>query len=534
VKDSQRIIPCFEYRRVSSEPQNRISPDVQGEFNRKFAKKHGRKIVGTYTDTGSGWNKGKGGNRIDFKRMLKDMKRTKVSEIVTLDGSRLYRNDVDYVDLLKTDLDIVVHSSMSEKSEHITNPDFFEEIYVHDMERARNKRESFDKSKKVRASYQFLASQNRINHAPPGEYELVEIGKEDRFGKIRPVKRAFPIEDRAKFVLEAFQLASTCKYSKLQLGEIMRKKGMRSYRSWKDKEGVPISPDSLMYKLYNPFYAGYVRSRHAKKGVYKGDHEPLVSKALFDKVQKVMARQKYIHLGERGFVYRNGVFKCGSCNHGISAQAMCGGKYIYYFCTKSSDRSKKIHDRRVYWTEEEIDTVAKSTISEIQLDRKILKWGGELLLKQWELDNIHILEERTHLENEKKQLVARKNTFLDKLGGGIISDSDYQNKAMEIESRLLEIESKLSEIKTENKNKSKEKFETLVNLQTILNQCVTDENMEKRANLLKIVTEKIDLVDKKTLSKRIYWSFPFDELYNLGRETDFTKKKDRVAGLFSK
>lgn len=69
-------------------------------------------------------------------------------------------------------------------------------------------------------------------------------------------------------VKEAFELASTGKYSLRKLLVIMTHKGLRS------RNGKPLSPSSIHYMLSNPFYYGLLQT---SAGLGQGLHPALVS-----------------------------------------------------------------------------------------------------------------------------------------------------------------------------------------------------------------------------------------------------------------
>jgi hypothetical protein len=100
----------------------------------------------------------------------------------------------------------------------------------------------------------------------------------------------------------------------------------------------------MIYRiLKSSFYYGRFEYPEGSGNWYTGAHEPLITKELFDKVQKklqVPIRPKW---GEKYFLFKD-LFKCAYCGASIVAEEKFkiqnnGNKhrYIYYHCSKKLD-----------------------------------------------------------------------------------------------------------------------------------------------------------------------------------------------------
>src|SRR5204862_5780723 len=85
--------------------------------------------------------------------------------------------------------------------------------------------------------------------------------------------------------------------------------------------------------LTNPSYCGLT----PYKGLlYEGKHEPLITKAVFDRIQEIMGRKANPHPKElKPYLYR-GLFRCGECGCVITIETQKGHNYLR--CTR---RGKK-------------------------------------------------------------------------------------------------------------------------------------------------------------------------------------------------
>lgn len=80
---------------------------------------------------------------------------------------------------------------------------------------------------------------------------------------------------------------------------------------------------------------------------YKGQHEPIITKEIFEKVREKISSECDYRSNNKEFAFTN-LLTCGLCNSGISAREkikkLKNGKslsYIYYGCTKSKDKNCK-------------------------------------------------------------------------------------------------------------------------------------------------------------------------------------------------
>lgn len=127
----------------------------------------------------------------------------------------------------------------------------------------------------------------------------------------------------------------------------------RKLKVWLDKTGVitrtgkqvPVS--SILAMLVNPFYYGeFQYPEGPNEPWYKGAHKPLVTKDLFDKVQKTRGVWKGVW-GSKEFMFK-GQFRCGKCGTLIIGQEKYKKqkdgsfkRHVYYTCTGRTKRDCK-------------------------------------------------------------------------------------------------------------------------------------------------------------------------------------------------
>jgi DNA invertase Pin-like site-specific DNA recombinase len=97
--------------------------------------------------------------------------------------------------------------------------------------------------------------------------------------------------------------------------------------------GKPIALSSFYKMLCNPFYAGVILWNGA---VYQGRHQPLVTLAEFDQIQRLLGRAHQERPQKHSFPF-TGTMRCGACGLMITAEHKrnrYGSFYTYYHCTK--------------------------------------------------------------------------------------------------------------------------------------------------------------------------------------------------------
>ncbi len=172
----------------------------------------------------------------------------------------------------------------------------------------------------------------------------------------------------------------------------------RTIRKWLRKIGFKSRTGkdlvlSLIYKmLKNPFYYGYFK--YGEK-IYKGSHEPLISKQVFDKVQ-IQLQTTPRQWNKQLYPFKK-ICKCGSCGSSITAETkfrvVQNGDvhpHIYYHCNRINDYD--CHEP--YITEAELIQQLVALMPQIKLDKEYI-WN----LFQDEIKRLNHLQQIMNLKN---------------------------------------------------------------------------------------------------------------------------------------
>lgn len=146
-------------------------------------------------------------------------------------------------------------------------------------------------------------------------------------GYINKDKKIIPDQHYAPYIKLAFDLYGTGDYSLLHLTKLLNDRGMRSRDG-----GNLIQKSTLRDVLTNPTYYGVIR---AVGKLYKGIHEPLIIKELFDRVQDILTGKRVMKQKNHSFPYR-GFLICNICGCRYTATIkMRKTEHIYYYCTNA-------------------------------------------------------------------------------------------------------------------------------------------------------------------------------------------------------
>lgn len=127
--------------------------------------------------------------------------------------------------------------------------------------------------------------------------------------------------------------------------------------------------------LNNHFYYGSFEYPKASGRWFEGKHIPLISKQLFEDVQKQLHLQIKAKNRNKEFAFTR-LLSCGACSSGVTAQEKFKNlkdgsvaKYIYYGCTRSRD----INCKEGYIEEKVLISELLKIIDKIDLDRSGIK-----------------------------------------------------------------------------------------------------------------------------------------------------------------
>lgn len=313
------------YARKSSESDERQARSIESQLNemQELAEKEGLNIVEVKQESHSAKISG---TRPVFLEILKEINLEKYNAILAWSPDRLSRNAGDLgslVDLM--DRKKLVH------------------IKTYSQSFTDNPNEKF--LLMILCSQAKLENDNRSLHVQRGIRNKCEMGWRPCPAPIGYInyshegtKKIMLDKEAAPYVKELFELVAHASYSGRALRDHLKQdKNLRKLTNKK------ISLSTIFSILKTPFYYGEFEYPQGSGKWYKGSHEPIIEKWLFDKVQKKLITSKKAKWGSTYFLFKHS-FKCAYCGANFvgerKVKRLKSGNtrtYTYYRCSRQVD-----------------------------------------------------------------------------------------------------------------------------------------------------------------------------------------------------
>lgn len=356
---SKEISYCL-YARKSSESDERqiMSIDSQIEEMKQLARRENINVKEIKVESHSAKESGA---RPVFVELIKGIRSGKFNGILTWAPDRLSRNAGD----LGTLVDLMDQKKLqriqtySQAFSNSPNEKFLLMILC-----SQAKLENDNKGVNVERGLRNKCALGwKPSLAPMGYLNQKGDGRTDELVILDPV--------RAPFVKQMFERVGNQGHSG------------RAVKRWLDRigfetrQGVMCPMSKVHTILKNPFYYGEFEFPSGSGIWYKGKHKPLITKELFEKVQKQLTTTPR-PWSKNNFAFKT-LMKCGSCGSSVTAEEKfrklkVGGyhKHIYYHCRRYLD-----YECNEPYIEEEdlvkqlIANIDKITFNQAGISRKI-------------------------------------------------------------------------------------------------------------------------------------------------------------------
>lgn len=408
------------YYRVSSKRQKEegVSLEAQKKLIKDYVLRSGFKIVKEFEIDESASKS----NRKAFQEMVSFVSNdNNVYGVICEKVDRLLRGNLKdriLVEDLINDLDKEIHfvkeglilskNSKSAQKLHFDIQNALARHYLNNL------------SDEVKKGYDILVSDGFYPHVPPIGYKTK---LDDHLAVVDP--------ERDSFIKRAFELCATGEYTERQIGAILYKEGFRS------RKGNRVGKSAIGKILHDPFYYGDFMWQGE---LHRGNHEPLINKDLFDKAQEVLSpkgrkSQKYDHA-------YTGLFTCGECGMGITAEIQKG--HTYYHCTKPKGAE---FCSQKYVREEVIKEQLESIVKSVALSVKQIKTIKDIMRESVKEETEYLEESLDTLNARYRKLKGQSSKLLDLYLNEKIKEAIYDQKSKEIEAEMKDVNSEIAKHK---------------------------------------------------------------------------------------
>ncbi len=414
------------YCRVSSKEQEETgySLEAQEKLLKDYSDRHGFVVPKVYKITESASGKQ---IRKSLNEMMQYAEKHKVHIIACEKIDRLTRNlkDASTIDdWVKADPKREVHFV---KENFVLNKNTrAHENLVWDMKVAIARFYTNNLSEEVKKGQKEKLAQGWLPTKPPLGYKS-DGDKGHRIHLIDP--------EKAPYIRRMFELYSSGNHSTHSLVDTMYKEGLRN------RNGGKVGKSRMHDLLSDPFYYGKVRW---KDEIYPGEHEPIISRELFEEVQAKLARKLKAPVYRKHLPVFKAKVQCLDCGGTITWYTKKGHWYGDCNHYKGCPRKGTIRQEKV---EEQLfpffDGVAPKNERVLRLLEKALKESHAEEINYYEAQKRELV---TQSERIQRRLEA---IYEDKIDGKIAPEF-YERKFKEYTEEKENILEKLGKLDQSN------------------------------------------------------------------------------------
>ena len=348
----QKIRYCL-YARKSTEQEDKQALSIESQVKemQALAEREGLEIVEIKREAHSSKEVGQ---RPVYNELMAEIRQGKFNGILTWAPDRLSRNAGDLgsvVDLMDQGL---LHEIRTYGQKFTNNPN---EKFLLMILGSQAKLENDNKMVNVKRGLRARCEMGLWPSVPPTGY----LSNPDRNKKCEVVID----EQRAGVIKQMFEKVAYDGWSGRKLF-----KWLSNDLYFKTKHGKPLTLSNIYIILKSSFYYGEFEYPKGSGQWYKGKHEPILTKELYNLVQEKITSDHLVHAQDKEFAFTK-MIACGLCGSGVTADEKfkklkdgTTNRYVYYGCTKFKDKDCPCG----YIREEELTEQLAKILDTVSLD----------------------------------------------------------------------------------------------------------------------------------------------------------------------
>jgi len=274
-------------------------------------------------------------------------------------------------------------------------------------------------------------------------------------------------------VAQAFNLYSTGTYSLLRLLEEMGRRGLTNRR------GGKLSLNGLSTVLNNPFYFGLMRVRTTGE-FFPGKHQPLISKTVFERVQKILQGKTVERTARHDFAFRR-IVRCASCNHSLIGEGQKG--HVYYRCHTTTCPTTSVREER-------IETPLADLFDRLELNEAevayLRAWAERARLQQGTMQE----QELANLRLRSDSVRTRLNRLADALIDGLLDKDLFDGRKNSLLLEEREIKDRIRDLE-QNGPRALARLEKFLELVKTASSLYKTTNTQEKRDLIRELTSNL-------------------------------------------
>ncbi len=438
--------------------------------------------------------------RPEFKKLLEYCKKNKkdVHQLIFIKWDRFSRNTAESYQMIGLFNQLAIQVNAIEQPLDLNIPEqgLMLAMYL-SMPEVENQRRSLNVISGMRRAFK----EGRYVGGAPKGYDN---------GRDAAKKPILIPNDDAKYIQEAFELMATGNYQRIEIFNQLKLKGFKSSKS--------VFANILNNHLY---YGGVFLKAYKdeKESIIEGIHEPIITKALFDKVQQVInnRRRGKKHLPKtfnEKFPLK-GFLRCPICDKQLTASTSKGRTeyYNYYHCVSPC---------KGRYTSEEVHDMVNTFLSDITFDKQFQELYFEIIKEKLIEDTKQKALGAKHYENLNSiedKLIKLQDLYID----GDMDKAGYESAKQRYENILAELKSK--EATSEDSKKLIELYNRATKKFIGIDIQYNNSNLEQKRKIIGSIFEKnIQFENKKVRTTNL--NPILNEITSINKGLEGIKKKD--------
>ena len=303
-------------------------------------------------------------------------------------------------------------------------------------------------------------------------------------------------EKQALYVARAFELYVKNRYTLKQVTNFLHDEGLRT------GTGNKFGKSQVHRILNNRLYTGYTVDGLGV--IRKGNHEALVSVALFNEAQELLHGKAQIR-PKRHLYSAQGFLKCNVCDCNITVDTQ--KEIQYYYCTNGK---AVCNQHKNYMRSDYVDVLMSDLFKELQFDDELIEMSAEAYKVRNATDHNYVDTTLETLNNELNLLLDKELKLSDGWSSKTVRDEVYNVQIKEITNKRLELEEQIQNIQKTNKGKvTLEQIKKVFTDGNKASELYLEVGNEERRNMLKKLLSNATVKDKKIVS------YQFISLYSV-------------------
>lgn len=292
-------------------------------------------------------------------------------------------------------------------------------------------------------------------------------------------------------VRKAFELYDSGKYPLKALAAHLHEQGLRNL------SGGAVAFGAIAKMLNNPFYFGVIRIKKTGQN-FSGNHAPLVSPELFDRVQARLRGKTVDRVTRHEFLFSR-LVQCGSCGYSLIGEQVKG--YTYYRCHNRPFKSPPVCPKTIV-KEEQLEAAVQNLLQTITLSDKEIAYLVEWIAEQRAQLKRARKDEKNAATMQLETVHLRLSRLMDLLLDGGLNKPIFDQKQGELLRNEAQLKQKLAVLEEESDISLKEIERTVELAKDALSLYRTADIAKKRELLRHLLSNctvssgKIDLALK--------------------------------------